>query len=70
MILPYFTTNDMTPEQVQNVGREQLAMLYPLVGTMLLLFLSRPPLTRKRMAHPRVGGGCPHKKDRGYRRTF
>jgi len=30
MILPYFTTNDMTPKQVQDVGREQLDKLYPL----------------------------------------
>ncbi|KAL9986429.1 hypothetical protein ACROYT_G000576 [Oculina patagonica] len=30
MILPYFTTNDMTPMQVQNLGKEQLSLLYPL----------------------------------------
>ena len=44
MILPYFTTNDMTPIQVQDVGKEQLAKLYPLVSTMLLSLKSRPPL--------------------------
>ena len=32
MILPYFTTNDMTPMDVHNLGKEQLAMLYPLVS--------------------------------------
>lgn len=42
MILPYFTTNDMTPMDVHKLGEEQLAMLYPQVGTALLLFLGRP----------------------------
>ena len=41
MILPYFTTNDMTPIQVQDLGREQLAKLYPLVSTRLLLLHTR-----------------------------
>ena len=31
MILPYFTTNDMTPMDVHRLGWEQLKMLYPLV---------------------------------------
>ena len=33
MILPYFTTNDMTPMDVHRLGWEQLKMLYPLVRT-------------------------------------
>ena len=33
MILPYFTTNDMTPMDVHRLGWEQLKMLYPLVCT-------------------------------------
>lgn len=30
MILPYFTTNDMTPLEVHQLGKEQLKQLYPL----------------------------------------
>ena len=32
MILPYFTTNDMTPLEVHQLGKEQLKQLYPLVS--------------------------------------
>ena len=32
MILPYFTTNDMTPFEVHQLGKEQLKQLYPLVS--------------------------------------
>ena len=31
-ILPYFTTNEMTPDDVNKLGHEQLKMLYPLVS--------------------------------------
>jgi len=41
MILPYFTTNEMTPMDVHELGWKQLAMLYPQVSTTLLLFLGR-----------------------------
>jgi len=37
MILPYFTTNEMTPDDVYNLGYEQLNKLYPGVSTTLLL---------------------------------
>ena len=40
MILQYFTTNDMTPMDVHNLGKEQLKILYPLVSTILLLRIS------------------------------
>ena len=33
MILPYFTTNEMTPVDVHTLGKEQLEMLYPQVST-------------------------------------
>ena len=33
MILPYFTTNEMTPMDVHTLGKEQLKMLYPQVST-------------------------------------
>jgi len=39
MILPYFTTNEMTPMDVHKLGVEQLAKLYPQVCTILHLFL-------------------------------
>ena len=32
MILPYYTTNEMTPDEVYNLGYEQLNKLYPLVS--------------------------------------
>lgn len=32
MILPYFTTNEMTPLEVHQLGKEQLKKLYPLVS--------------------------------------
>lgn len=35
MILPYFTTNEMTPTDVHNLGKEQLDKLYPLVSKMI-----------------------------------
>jgi len=31
-ILPYFTTNEMTPDDVHKLGYEQLNKLYPLVS--------------------------------------
>ena len=31
MIMPYFTTNDMTPDQVNKLGYEMLDKLYPKV---------------------------------------
>ena len=33
MILPYFTTNEMKPMDVHELGKKQLEMLYPQVGT-------------------------------------
>ena len=39
MILPYFTTNEMTPMDVHKLGKEQLAKLYPQVCTILHLFV-------------------------------
>ena len=32
MILPYFTTNEMTPLEVHQLGKDQLKALYPLVS--------------------------------------
>ena len=32
MILPYFTTNEMTPVEVHQLGKDQLKELYPLVS--------------------------------------
>lgn len=29
--MPYFTTNDMTPEKVHDIGKKQLEKLYPMV---------------------------------------
>ena len=40
MILPYFTTNDMSPMDVHNLGKKQLAILYPLVSNVAKTFLS------------------------------
>ncbi|KAL9986419.1 hypothetical protein ACROYT_G000566 [Oculina patagonica] len=34
-ILSYFTTNDITPMEVQELGKEQLSTLYPMVMSML-----------------------------------
>ena len=34
MILSYFTTNEMTPDDVHNLGHKQLTKLYPQVGTL------------------------------------
>ena len=65
MILPYFTTNDMTPMEVQDVGRKQLAMLYPLVSIRLLLLHSRPTQLTKRIAHPPFPGGLQYKRTGG-----
>ena len=31
LIMPYFTTNKMTPSQVHNLGKKQLGKLYPMV---------------------------------------
>ena len=33
MIMPYFTTNEMTPEEVNKLGYDQLNELYPQVCT-------------------------------------
>ena len=33
LIMPYFTTNDMTPIDVHNLGKKQLDKLYPMVRT-------------------------------------
>jgi len=37
MILPYFTTNEMTPDDVYKLGNKQLKILYPVVSTTLFL---------------------------------
>ena len=31
-ILPYFTTSDITPERINEIGKERLNALYPQVG--------------------------------------
>ena len=36
LIMPYFTTNDMTPFDVHNLGKKQLDKLYPMVRTFCL----------------------------------
>lgn len=33
LIMPYFTTNNMTPIDVHNLGKKQLDKLYPMVRT-------------------------------------
>lgn len=35
MILPYYTTNDMTPDEVHKLGYEQLNKLYPQVSILI-----------------------------------
>ena len=35
LIMPYFTTNDMTPGEVHNLGKTQLKKLYPMVSQKL-----------------------------------
>lgn len=34
MIMPYYTTNEMTPDQVHNLGYDQLNIFYPQVRIM------------------------------------
>lgn len=38
LIMPYFTTNDMKPSEVHELGKKQLDELYPLVCTILQIF--------------------------------
>lgn len=35
MILPYYTTNDMSPDEVYQLGYEQLKKLYPQVSILI-----------------------------------
>ena len=38
MIMPYFTTNEMTPDRVHSLGYEQLNKLYPMVSAIQHMF--------------------------------
>ena len=38
-IMAYFTTNEMTPDYVNKLGKEQLDKLYPQVSTQICLSL-------------------------------
>ena len=40
LIMPYFTTNKMKPDEVHNLGKEQLAVLYPKVRKMIYCIFS------------------------------
>ena len=36
-ILPYFTTSDITPERINEIGEQRLKALYPQVGVLIVL---------------------------------
>ena len=38
-IMAFFTTNDMTPDYVNKLGKEQLKKLYPQVSTQIRVFI-------------------------------